>query len=166
MNNYKTIWTESDFDVMGWHDSKIYSIQWNEENFELIFDIDYIFEWINDGDSFRFVVCPVTLTFENVWDLKIEVEPRGEIQINEISRMNPNRPKNAEFINKEMEWQWNIDLFYGDITFKSVGYTHINRKEPVEQKSQSLSLSERKDLQNYLESMKVKDANPFLIFKS
>src|SRR5919197_519327 len=38
----KWIWMESDFDVMGWHDSRIYGIALFPENGEIAFDIDNI----------------------------------------------------------------------------------------------------------------------------
>jgi len=50
-NNYKTHWTEQDFDLMGWHDSKIYSINFDMDNHRIIFDIDYIFDWIKNPDT-------------------------------------------------------------------------------------------------------------------
>ena len=44
----KSIWTQDDFAVMGWHDANIYGmvIEKGEELWQgnLIFDIDYIFE--------------------------------------------------------------------------------------------------------------------------
>ncbi|MEJ6979425.1 hypothetical protein WG906_03130 [Pedobacter sp. P351] len=39
------IWTEQDFDNMGWHDSSIYGIAFGRP-YELSFDIDYIFKWV------------------------------------------------------------------------------------------------------------------------
>ncbi len=44
----KSIWTDLDFENMGWHDSRIHSVAFGE-NFELIFDIDYIFKWLSVG---------------------------------------------------------------------------------------------------------------------
>lgn len=36
----KTLWTDQDFDDMGWHDSRIHSIATIPEKFEVMFDID------------------------------------------------------------------------------------------------------------------------------
>ncbi|MBR4597834.1 MAG: hypothetical protein IKO42_05520 [Opitutales bacterium] len=44
---------------------------------DLIFDIDYIFEWEKCGDSFRFAVSPCTLVFKNAWNLKANFDTRG-----------------------------------------------------------------------------------------
>jgi hypothetical protein len=45
----KSLWTEKDFDTMGWHDSFVYGISFGE-NFQLLFDIDYIFKWVLTGE--------------------------------------------------------------------------------------------------------------------
>ena len=47
----KWIWTEADFDVMGWHDSQIHATAFFPEDFELVLDIDYIFDWVHPYDS-------------------------------------------------------------------------------------------------------------------
>ena len=46
MNIKQKIWTEDDFDIMSWHDSKVYGIGFDEENFKLLLDIDYIIDWV------------------------------------------------------------------------------------------------------------------------
>ena len=50
----KKIWTEVDFQIMGWHDSPIYGLSFQSEpsthSSELILDIDYIFQWISPPD--------------------------------------------------------------------------------------------------------------------
>ena len=162
MKKYKKEWTDDDFDSMGWHDNKIYSMQYDEEKFELAFDIDYIFEWITDSDKFSYVLSASTIKFYNVWDLNIDVNPHGEIRINEIIRANPITPKNAEYIEKKIEWDWDIDLFYGNISFKSVGFTQYLRGQLVSQDSQTLSMDYRKDLSNYINSLNL-DSNSSLV---
>jgi hypothetical protein len=49
MENYnieKTIWTESDFDNMGWHDASLGGMIANPDKYEYLIDLDYIFKWI------------------------------------------------------------------------------------------------------------------------
>jgi hypothetical protein len=36
----KWLWTESDFEMMGWHDSRVYAISFSPEQSEIILDID------------------------------------------------------------------------------------------------------------------------------
>jgi len=151
-NNYKINWTEDDFDTMGWHDSKIYSINFDMANHRIIFDIDYIFEWIKDADSeyYKFSVSPVTLIFNNIWGLKIDLEPYENIEITDISRDNPQRPGNYEFIKRDIEWDWVIDTICGEITFKSVGFQQIIRKQPIIIKGQNLDSTYRKETADIL----------------
>jgi hypothetical protein len=161
----KNIWTELDFEEMGWHDSHIYSIQYDADSFRLSLDIDYICEWIKSEDekSFQFYVVPATLIFENVWDLKIEIEPISFLEINEIVKENPRSPKNAEFVNNKLEWDWNIDVFTGTIGFKAIGFVQKFRKKPILQKSQTLPITERKELYEYLASLRLSEDNTLIL---
>ena len=43
----KWIFTEADYESMGWHDSNIHAISFLPETFELVLDIDYILQWIH-----------------------------------------------------------------------------------------------------------------------
>lgn len=76
----KSIWTEADFEQMGWHDCTIYGMALKEGDDvlsnELYFDIDYIFKWIypeQDESSFSFWIAPCTLIFKQVFNLKKEI---------------------------------------------------------------------------------------------
>jgi hypothetical protein len=153
MEGYKNQWTEKDFPVMGWHDSRVYYIQYDDEAFELILDIDYIFKWIPNGESYNFIVAPAILKFTNVWDVTSDFIPSRVLSINEISRQNPNVPLNKEYIGKDTEWDWNIDFFNGRINFKSVGFTQIIREKPSLYHSPTLSLEKRKGLMDYFNSI-------------
>ena len=150
---FKEKWTEKDFDQMGWHDCRIYSIQFNPEKFEFILDIDYILEWVSDKEQFKFLVTPATLIFINVWDIHFDFDFSHPLTINSIDFANPVEPRNIDFINYKQEWDWRIDLFSGDISFKSVGFIQTNRKKPALLTSQTLGEKERSDLQNYYKSI-------------
>ncbi|HWZ22054.1 MAG TPA: hypothetical protein VNW06_05340, partial [Cytophagaceae bacterium] len=58
----KKIFTEEDFDIMGWHDSLIHGISFGD-NFQFLFDIDYIFKWVLEDKHYMFWVSPCTLVF-------------------------------------------------------------------------------------------------------
>src|SRR5690349_14814502 len=69
----KWIWTEADFDSMGWHDASIYAMKMDGD---LCFDIDYIFKWNQpeiEGFHFTFFVAPCTLCFKDVQELSFEL---------------------------------------------------------------------------------------------
>ena len=143
----KMILTTSDFEQMLWHDCKIYAISFDEVNFQLSFDIDYIHSWISPTERepyYKFMVSPALLVFENVWDLEISIAPDLNLDIDAISKSNPNTPKNAAILNGEMEYEWIIQLRQGDISFKSIGYKLLIREDPILLERQSLGLLERK----------------------
>jgi hypothetical protein len=73
----KWIWTEADFEVMGWHDSQIHAMAFFPEEFELVFDIDYIFEWIDPQPNetyYKFWIAPATLVFKNIHDVEFDID--------------------------------------------------------------------------------------------
>jgi hypothetical protein len=138
----KWIWTEADFDVMGWHDSQIHAIAFFPEDFELAFDIDYIFDWIHPQPNetyFKFWVAPATLVFTNVHDVEFEIDSYiGRVEIDNIKREDECLPANAEYIGKTSEWLWTIECKEGDIRFRSVGYKEFIRTVPQLTQSQTL----------------------------
>ena len=42
----KSAWTSDDFAVMGWHDSRVWTMVASEEDFEFVVDLDSIFRWV------------------------------------------------------------------------------------------------------------------------
>lgn len=142
----RNIWTHDDFDAMGWHDVNIHAVTCNFAEFELVFDIDYIFAWVNPeppSDYFTFWIAPCTLVFRNVRDLKINLgDPLG-LQIMDITRSNPRCPRNAEHIDLKTEWSWNLDMLQGSIDFSSAGYSQFTRRPPVRSRLQRLTPEER-----------------------
>ncbi|MEQ8198297.1 MAG: hypothetical protein ABRQ27_09870, partial [Clostridiaceae bacterium] len=53
-NVEKWVWTTNDFEKMGWHDCKIHAMAFDELNFKILFDIDYIFKWVEPGEDERY----------------------------------------------------------------------------------------------------------------
>lgn len=145
----KSIWTQDDFDDMGWHDANIYGmiIEKGEEPWQgnLIFDIDYIFEWIHPvppQEYFSFWVAPCTLMFKEVYDVKIDIDYRGGafelLEISDLDLISKYEQETGVII-----YEWQMGLQEGDIRFKSLGFEQIVRKSPVYTNSQVLSLEER-----------------------
>src|SRR5438105_3605875 len=138
MNDYKlekNIWTHADFEIMGWHDCVIYVIRFDSN---LEFDIDYIFKWVNpvDDEKFnKFWISPATLIFENVENLKIEIDLQfiNGIEIFEIKREKSLHDK----------FKWAIETQEGNIEFISSGYKQYTKKSPVLKTNQCLSQEER-----------------------
>src|SRR5687768_1107533 len=106
----KPVWTDADFDKMGWHDVHIHAIAFRPETFELWFDIDYIFAWVDPQKAkthYSFWVAPATLVFSNVHTLKFDLESHdGDLSLQDIERSEPRDARNAEHLSKKTEWTW------------------------------------------------------------
>jgi hypothetical protein len=139
------LWTEADFEQMGWHDSYIHAVAFLPEQFEVAFDIDYILQWVQPSEDqyCRFWVAPATLVFENIHDLKLDLEPFEAVEIADLHRDDPKRPINAEYIGRDTEWRWRIETHQGDITLRAIGYKQHFRRQPIFTRSQSLDLAAR-----------------------
>ena len=127
----KRIWTNSDFDQMGWHDNHIYKIRLTED---LEMDIDYIFKWNQpdlEGLPFTFWIAPATLVFKNIKNLRFEFNIGFEdnLEIQDIERENKN--------------QWIVITRQGDIQFTSEGFEQFIRQDPSFQFGQTISYAER-----------------------
>ncbi|ANL27284.1 hypothetical protein AMC90_CH01425 [Rhizobium phaseoli] len=134
----KEIWTAEDFDAMGWHDCRLYSVSLPNENFEFRIDIDYIFKWERQGDLFTgFWVSECDLTFHHVSDFKIAIEPENTIPtiISDIMRENA-RPTHSGELSL---WDYEIRLDKGVISFSATGFTQKLRSQPVFSDTQDLN---------------------------
>lgn len=130
----KSIWTEADFERMGWHDSNIYKIGLTED---LALDIDYILQWNEsdlEGFPFTFWVSPATLVFKQVKKISFELDTA----FNDTFEI-----ENIERTISENETVWTIITRHGDIEFTSEGFTHYIRQEPFFQYGQTVSYIER-----------------------
>ena len=139
----KVVWTQDDFDVMGWHDSIIWSMLTNTADYEHLLDLDYIFEWVQpreDETYFKFWVAPVTMVFENAHDIKIGIEsPQGGIERADLYMENPEITPN----NKYTEHTYRFDCQEGVILLKATGYTMYVRQKPKLLDCQYIELDDR-----------------------
>lgn len=137
--NIKEIWSEADFEEMGWHDSHIHAISFPNEDLELSLDIDYLFKWILDDTSglYNFWVSPCILLFFNVLNLKISIDFQNTIGLNilDIKRLNPRLSPNR----KTTLWDFEIVTDKGYIKFESSGYRQVVKKQPIISQSQVLA---------------------------
>ena len=143
----KPVWTEADFEQMGWRDTNIHALAFRAELFELWLDIDYIFEWVHprsDETHFRFWVAPATLIFTNVHTLKFDIESHdGDLSLQDLKRSEPKRPINADYITKQTEWLWLLDCNEGEISFRAAGFSQFTRRHPILKNLQQFKLEER-----------------------
>jgi hypothetical protein len=105
-----------------------------------------IIEWIkplSDEVGYKFKIAPATLIFRNVWKLVFDIDTNLALEIESISMQNPQHPKNKDYVSDEFEYDWNIFLQQGEISFKSIGFELYIRKSPEIKQEQSLGLEER-----------------------
>lgn len=148
----KSIWTQEDFEQMGWHDCSIYGMVFLPENetqtANLVFDIDYIFKWVHppgQGQPFSFWVSPCALVFKDTFSLTMNVDRRdGTTDMLEIANLNPIGKVEQE--TNKWVYEWEIDLQEGRIHFNSTGFDQIVRQKPILTGQQILTLEQRKGI--------------------
>jgi hypothetical protein len=126
----KAVWTERDFDQMGWHNNAMHA--WAFEPADdypgrLLIDLDYIVKVEKPaapGGFFDYWVSPATLVFDRASDLVADVNAVHwgfALTIDEIERSAPD--KHGMHL-----WTLTGDLF--TLTIRSDGYTQYLRAAP------------------------------------
>ena len=151
--------SELKFDEWSWHDNIIYGLQFDVGDafqgywrHNLIFDIDYIVEWVKGGArGVQFKVAPATLAFHDVTDLRIGVDfgdSDSRTAINELSIAGISRTPvddKERFPNNDY-YRWRIELNVpqgGEIVFGARGFTQTLRADPVVLDEQRLPAGSR-----------------------
>ena len=141
----KAVWTDADFDVMGWHDATVHGIAFEEsdDRSALLIDLDYVVRWIEPeppSKYFSFLVAPATLVFENVWSLNGDVSaPRTLLEIADVHRLEAetDRQQNAGVR------RWRIEGQGFELRFLAAGFHQHFRALPRRSRSQRLSPDQR-----------------------
>jgi len=142
----KSVWTEEDFDRMGWHDATVHAFAFEPDRWEFLLDLDYILKWVRPAESeasFSFWSAPATLVFDNVTNLEVELSPFPGFELSDIQRDDPQLPDAQEHSSGSLDWRWTLAFFNGQITFRATGFTQYIRRAPISNTSQSLTLEER-----------------------
>jgi hypothetical protein len=142
----KWLWTDQDFEVMGWHDTRIHAVAFFPEAFELALDIDYIFQWIDPRENeahFTFWVAPATWVFEGVYELRFDTEcDFGEaFEIDSVERSDAKAVSYEE--SGRHDWLWKIETQQGLISLRSVGYKQYIRGNAIHTPLQFLEIGNR-----------------------
>jgi hypothetical protein len=145
-------WNTANFEELGWHDCHIHGFRLanvNEDHgtADLEFDIDYILEWLCQGEAtaFQCRIAPATLTFHDVFALRVELDYASPtagmtpFSIDGIER----EPVTYPTENTAFRWRLPINWPSGEITFQSRGFTQVLRREPVEHDAQFLPADRR-----------------------
>ena len=94
-----------------------------------------------EGEKYyKFWVAPVTMVFENAYEINIEVESQqGEIEVADLHMENPRKTKNRKYT----EYTFRFECQEGEISLNATGFKMYVRKNPILQMSQCLALTER-----------------------
>ena len=137
MKKVKEHWLNPEFDGLGWHDGRLYSITVPDEDFKLKLDIDYIFEWERkDNEVVGFWVSPCDLIFFNVANFKMEINYKDGnlLFVSEIRRSNERLTPNKKYT----QWDFEIECDNGMLSFSATGFEQHVRKRPVLSETQDL----------------------------
>ena len=141
----KWVWTDADFSIMGWQDSRIHAVAFPADTSEFLLDLDYIFEWVDPpaDANYSFWVSPATLVFRGVDKLDLAFAPWPEAEIIEISCDAVAEGDTLAAGSAKSKRRWNIECTGGSIEFISTGYEQFIRHEPRHIHAQALTLDER-----------------------
>ena len=144
------MFSTDDFEKIQWHDNAIHAFRIIEGEIcgDLIFDIDFIVEWLPPIEgAYRFRVAPSDLTFHEVSDLVVSINYAaasaavGPMTIHEIHR------ESFTYPNGYSSFLWKIELNWppnSSISFCSNRFNQSQRIEPITTGAQYLSPEERK----------------------
>ncbi|MEM7331494.1 MAG: hypothetical protein AAF490_05330 [Chloroflexota bacterium] len=139
----KLVWTNIDFPELGWHDAKIWSFVAIPNSFEFAVDLDYIFQWIQpkiDEINFKFWVSPVTIVFENAFDISVDIDSnQGEIYISDLLMEKRGMSANGRL----MLYSFRFECEEGSICLGATGFKMYVRQKPQLLERQSLLYEER-----------------------
>jgi hypothetical protein len=127
----KCVWTEDDFEVMGWHDATVHAIalDWDRaeaanggQGASLMLDIDYIVSWIHTDGPYRFEVAPATIVFEDVWYLTgdLDATAGGPLQLLDLHRDTSDDPA-----------AWDFDGVGFALEFRARSFRQHFRSQPI-----------------------------------
>ena len=149
--NWKTYSTK-DFEQLSWHDAMLHGVAFDFDNDdepwknEITFDLDFLHEWLlQDGGTYRFAICPASLTFHAVKDLHVDLRRAVlcGIWIMELSR----EPAAGGADTDPPRYLWTMELDEGSkVRFSSSGFTQLLLSEPAVGSRPHLSRREREGL--------------------
>jgi hypothetical protein len=114
---------------MSWHDNHVHALRIVEGDYgtgELILDIDYILEWVQEPNGMVFRILPATLRFTEVTNLCISLDystpsaALGPFSIHAIERRSEARERYIAQV-----WTIVVNWPVGEISFEASGFEQI-----------------------------------------
>ncbi len=139
----KAIWTDADFDQMGWHDCAVHALAVEPAPpcpGRLLVDLDYIVEWVcptPPATTYAFWTCPATLVFDQAWGLVSDINLQGfsfELSLDALERSGPD---------EHGTFEWTLVGHEFSLTLGALGFTQYLRRPPIHSPNQRLSIGER-----------------------
>ena len=148
--SHRTEWKTEDFDVMSWHDVHVHGFRLagfdpDEGTAELVFDIDYILEWLNNDGAFSFVVSQASLQFHEVFGLPLSLDyTKPTAGMCPFSLAGVER-ESITCSNGHVSYKWRLVVNWpsGQIEFDSPGFTQRLVGQVYTQPGQGLEPSQR-----------------------
>jgi hypothetical protein len=138
----KLVWSEADYDQMGFHDVGIRAVYFSTQSQEVSFDIDYIFKWVMPtppGKFFTFWVSPATLVFRDVSDVEVSWGGSELFELDELKRSEEEKLPTGY-----ARWLWTLaGNVGGSASLRATGYNLYVRREPIYINRQNLWAEER-----------------------
>jgi hypothetical protein len=144
MREHWRVYTEADFETLGFHDCHVHAIGWDFERFRFKVDLDYIVEWVNPSqqdDPFRFRISRASLDFNNIDELCIDLHWKNAPASCQLAALD--RAESRQTPNGAIQWRWVMDFQSpsGEIAFWATGFSLTLLHAP--------SISERQTLPSY-----------------
>jgi hypothetical protein len=139
----KYLWSDGDFEVMGWHDAAVHALAVEpaaQYPGRLLVDLDYIVEWVapaEPGGAFNFWLAPSTLVFDQAADLRGDLDLTGtafELSLDGITRSEPD---------EYGQRTWSLSGFEFTLALRAPGFTQYIRSAPRLSNRQRLTTDER-----------------------
>ncbi|MDX3215101.1 hypothetical protein PV318_06035 [Streptomyces sp. ME02-6991-2B] len=142
----KSMWSDADYDVMGWHYGTIHGLcvqpgASDDSLPRLLLDIDYIVRWVHPvapQTHFSFWIVPSTLVFDDVWNVEGDLAFKQvalDLFIDDLRRSTPE--------DDHGDPQWHIDGHFFDLKFRAMGFRQYLRQAPQHAQRLALAHSER-----------------------
>ena len=142
------VWSTEQFEEMSWHDNHVHAFRIVKGEYgsgQLILDLDYILEWVNDDSGgMRFRIIAATLMFEGVTNLRMVLDyetPTAGLcpfSLNGIERRIEARERYDALL-----WTLDINWPAGEITFEADGFEQRGIAQPVLTVDQFLNPEDR-----------------------
>lgn len=142
----KSIWSDADFETMGWHDVTIHGLcvqpgAADDSLPRLLLDIDYIVRWVHPvppEKHFGFWIAPSTLVFDDVWDIEGDLDFKGmalSLEIDHLHRSTSDGSRGGP--------RWHVEGHFFDLEFRAPGFRQYLRQMPRHTQRLVLSHGER-----------------------